>query len=141
VARTGIQRHYVDALGRRHRPPASSVATIEAAMRGGASANADVIVVRDGERPSIGPAELRLEDGTTRIVDEAAADLPHGYPKSSGHPSGRLDRLSFRGYLPPGGAGDGRFSCMPRDRAGLGSDLLALPGWGRGGKGLAQASR
>jgi len=93
VARTGIQGHYVDALGRRRRPPASTIATIEAAMGGGGSAGADVIVVREGDRPSIGPVELRLEDGTTRLVDrKLPADLPLGYHqiKRKGGLPGRL---------------------------------------------------
>ena len=79
-------------------------------MRGGASANADVIVVRDGERPSIGPAELRLEDGTTRLVDRRLpADLPHGYhqiKRKRGHP-GRLRGARGEGAPPPAVGGGG----------------------------------
>ena len=109
-------------------------------MRGGASANADVIVVRDGERPSIGPAELRLEDGTTRLVDRRLpADLPHGYhqiKRKGGHP-GRLIVAPFECYLPPELRGWGwaiqLYAARSRRSWGIG-DLAALRRLGEWGK-------
>ncbi len=140
MARTGIQRHYVDAFGRRRRPPASTIATIEAAMRGGASPSADVIVVRNGERPSIGPAELKLEDGTTRLVDrKLPADLPHGYHqiKRKGGPPGRLIVAPFDCYLPTDLRGWGwaiqLYAARSRRSWGIG-DLAALRRLGEWGK-------
>ena len=109
-------------------------------MRGGASANADVIVVRDGERPSIGPAELRLEDGTTRIVDRRLpADLPHGYhqiKRKRGHP-GRLIVAPFECFLPPDLRGWGwaiqLYAARSRRSWGIG-DLAALRRLGEWGR-------
>jgi 4-alpha-glucanotransferase len=142
VPRTGIQRHYVDALGRRHHPPASTVATIEAAMDAAATANADVIVVRGGERPSIGPAEVQLEDGTARVVDRRLPpDVPHGYHqiKRKGRPAGRLIVAPFDCYLPQEFRGWGwaiqLYAARSRRSWGIGdlADLRWLGEWGKDG--------
>jgi 4-alpha-glucanotransferase len=141
VTRSGIQRYYVDALGRRHSPPASTIATIEAAMDGGSAGGSEVTVVRDGERPAIGPAELQLEDGTTRVVDRRLpADLPHGYHriKRKGAPAGRLIAAPLECYQPPDLRGWGwaiqLYAARSRRSWGIGdlADLRRLGGWAKG---------
>jgi 4-alpha-glucanotransferase len=141
VTRPGIQRDYVDALGRRHSPPASTVATIEDAMDAGTASGSEVIVVRDGERPAIGPAELKLEDGTTRVVDRRLpADLPHGYHriKRKGAPAGRLIAAPRECYLPPDLRGWGWAIQLYAARSlrswGIGdlADLRRLGRWAKG---------
>jgi 4-alpha-glucanotransferase len=75
----------VDALGRRHRAPAATLAIIRRIIgqpsRGGKTKRIpDVIVARSGESPIVGPAEIQLEDGTTRTVPRRLpSDFPLGY--------------------------------------------------------------
>jgi 4-alpha-glucanotransferase len=149
VTRTGIQRHYVDALGRRHRPPAATVATIARAMAG-ASGDSSVIVVRDGERPVLGPAELRLEDGTVRTVDRRLPhDVPLGYHqvKRKGRPSARLIVAPYECFLPPDyrtwGWAIQVYAARSRRSWGIGdlADLRRLGRWGKeAGAGVALIS-
>ena len=79
----GIERGYVDALGRRHGTPPDTRLAIRRAMaagRRGRAARRGVIVVTEGERAAIGKAEVRLEDGTPLTVDrDLPPDLPAGY--------------------------------------------------------------
>jgi 4-alpha-glucanotransferase len=140
VTPAGIQSHYVDALGHRRRPPASTLATIQAAMDLGSSVVAEVIVVRDGERPMIGPAELELEDGTTRVVDgQLPADVPHGYHqiKRKGVPAGRLIVAPFACHLPSDLRGWGwavqLYASRSRRSWGIGdlADLRRLGTWAK----------
>jgi 4-alpha-glucanotransferase len=141
VTRTGIQRHYLDALGRRRRPPASTIAVIARAMKTAASNKAEVIVVQDGERPSIGPAEIQLEDGTARMVDgKLPRDLPHGYHriKRKGRPPGTLIAAPGECFLPADFRGWGwaiqLYAARSRRSWGIGdlADLRRLGEWGRG---------
>ena len=136
---TGIQRHYVDALGRRHRPPSATVAAITRAMSG-ASGDAGVIVVRSGQRPVLGPAELRLEDGATRTIDRRLpADLPPGYHaiQRKGQPAARLIVAPFECYLPAEFRGWGwaiqLYAARSRRSWGIGdlADLRRLGAWGK----------
>ena len=79
---TGIQKSYVDALGASHRAPRETVRAIEQAMSRWkrASARARTVVAHQGRRLRIGPAEIRLEDGATLVVDRSLpADIPTGY--------------------------------------------------------------
>ncbi len=77
-----VQKEYLDALGRRHRPPKATVEAIERSMagRGRQGSPSRTLVVREGQGPVTGPAEIRLEDGTSLTVDRALPrDLPTGY--------------------------------------------------------------
>ena len=77
---TGIQRHYVDALGKRHRAPRETLEAIEKAARRAGKRWTDTIVVPEGQRPVIGPAEIELEDGSSLTVGRALPrDIPWGY--------------------------------------------------------------
>jgi 4-alpha-glucanotransferase len=86
----GIQIEYEDALGTRHAAPDSTIRAIEAAMNGarregaGKTASGErrgtTVVTTQGSGVEVGPAEIRLEDGSTRTVDRALPrDLPPGY--------------------------------------------------------------
>jgi 4-alpha-glucanotransferase len=79
---TGVQREYRDALGKRHRAPKETVIAIERAMaaRTARPPSVDTMVVLKGQRVETGPAEIRLEDGTSRTIDRVLPrDLPIGY--------------------------------------------------------------
>ncbi len=88
---SGIQAHYVDALGRRHQSTPRALRAIRRAMRGADAAAAprrrggparfdDVVVVPLGEGPGSAAGDLTLEDGTALVVnDRLPADLPPGY--------------------------------------------------------------
>jgi len=103
VSNPAIQRHYVDALGQRHRPPRATIEVITKAMAGAPSGHDRVVVVRGGTRPTLGPAEIRLEDGTTAHVDRRLPpDFPHGYHQilRKGAPEARLIVAPYECYLP-----------------------------------------
>ena len=79
---TGIQRAYVDALGNRHQASRQTVEIIERAMAGGGAGRPPhaAVVVREGQRRVVGPAEIRLEDGSALTIDRTLPrDLPAGY--------------------------------------------------------------
>src|SRR5207237_7601478 len=91
---SAIQRHYVDAVGRQHDVTSTSLDAIYAVMprdtQGGhqksghrpflAKKGNSLIIVTQGEPKETGPAELRLDDGTSLTVDDAVPeDLPLGY--------------------------------------------------------------
>jgi 4-alpha-glucanotransferase len=102
---SGIQKSYVDALGKRHAPPRETVRVIERAMTHGRPAGGSgVLVVRAGDRVRVGPADIRLEDGGAVTVDGTLPpDLPLGYHQLVGRrgaPS-RLIVAPARCYLPP----------------------------------------
>ena len=78
---TGIQRHYLDALGRRHRPPAATVAAITRAMAGR----------RSGRRRSDRRPRRRAPGGRSR---RAAAGRRHDADDRAAAAAGRADRLS-----------------------------------------------
>ena len=76
----GIQNHYVDALGNRHRAPRETIRAIEKAARPGRTRAAATIVAREGQRLRTGPAEIELEDGSSLVVDRTLPlDVPLGY--------------------------------------------------------------
>jgi 4-alpha-glucanotransferase len=81
----GIQKYYEDALGKRHAAPDSTIRAIRAAIdrgqsRGGRSREPQTIVVTQGTRLEVGPAAIRLEDGSTLTVDRRLpSDVPLGY--------------------------------------------------------------
>jgi 4-alpha-glucanotransferase len=109
VTPSGIQLHYLDALGKRHRAPAPTVAAIERIM-GGARERSPrrgrpdaVVIVRAGEQRSVGPAAVRLEDGTELSVDRRLpGDLPLGYHQIErcGAAPARLIVAPFECFLP-----------------------------------------
>ena len=85
-----IQLQYVDAWGRRHRAPQTAVKAVRAAMglRGNgrkdgqkeAPGSRGVLVSVEGRRPDVGPAEIRLEDGTSLTVERwLPPNVPVGY--------------------------------------------------------------
>ena len=102
---TGIQKAYVDALGKRHQVPRETVRTIQESMAGGTKsrARARTVVLREGQRVRTGPAEIRLEDGTSISTDRTLpSDLPTGYheiQRRGGRPS-RLIVAPAACYLP-----------------------------------------
>jgi 4-alpha-glucanotransferase len=80
-----IQREYVDALGKTHRPPAKTLKAIHRAAgieggRGHKEREPRTIVMTAGEQRRVGRARLALEDGGALDVDDRLpADLPLGY--------------------------------------------------------------
>ncbi len=89
---SGIETHYIDALGRRHEATPRALRAIRRAMHGGVAAPParrgrrrpgtfdDVVVVTEGESALSAAGDLTLEDGTTRAIDgRLPADLPAGY--------------------------------------------------------------
>jgi 4-alpha-glucanotransferase len=80
-----IQKYYVDALGKRHAAPDSTIRAIRAAVQGGKSTtdhtrDAHTIVTTYWSGLEVGAAELRLEDGSALTVDHHLPnDLPLGY--------------------------------------------------------------
>ena len=88
---SGIQTHYIDALGARHDSSPAALRAIRAAMDGpdrtkragtGAAQEEvdDVLVLREGTGEAIGAGDLRLEDGSTLTVDDRLPrDVPSGY--------------------------------------------------------------
>ena len=81
-----VQDHYVDALGNRHDVPSETIDAIRRAMGEEApSAAARVIVFSHGDEWTAGSGEIRLEDGSSLIVDgRPDAALPPGYHQFSG---------------------------------------------------------
>jgi 4-alpha-glucanotransferase len=88
-AKAGIEPHYVDALGRQHDAPAATLDAIRAVMarhekRGQppffANKGDSLLVATQGAPIETGPAELRLEDGTSLTIDDTLPeDVPAGY--------------------------------------------------------------
>lgn len=102
----GIQTEYVDALGERHAAPAETIEAIEQAIRKGtprAPTAPVTLVVTEGATVQTGPAEIILEDGSTRTIDRVLPrDLPAGYHQIArrGSESGRLIVAPSVCYLP-----------------------------------------
>ncbi|MGH9311378.1 MAG: 4-alpha-glucanotransferase [Vicinamibacterales bacterium] len=73
-----IQKEYVDALGKRHRPSRATIRAIErAAPPSPRRRESGAMVAIEGEMLEVGRAELVLEDGTSLSVDRR---LPRGLP-------------------------------------------------------------
>ena len=147
MGRTVIQPHYVDALGRRHRPPAAAVAAIRRAMGNEAEGAGAVIVAGSGDQPALGPAELHLEDGTQRTVGRRLPpDLPAGYHRIArkGQPAARLIVAPHECFLPAElrtwGWAIQLYAARSRRSWGIGDlgDLRQLGTWGKAcGAGIA----
>jgi 4-alpha-glucanotransferase len=91
---SGIQKFYVDALGKRHAAPRDTVRAIERTMTAGRGpAGGGALVVRAGSRARVGKADVHLEGGGILPIDvELPADLPIGYHALAGR-SGAPRRL------------------------------------------------
>ena len=94
----GIQKYYVDALGKRHAAPDSTIRAIQAAIQRGhpdreRTGAPHTIVTTMGSRLRVGPAEIRLEDDSNLTVDgPLPSNLPLGYHEIQrrGDRAGRL---------------------------------------------------
>jgi 4-alpha-glucanotransferase len=144
VSASGIQLHYVDALGKRHRAPARTVAAIERIMGTGRPrsrkrpAHDPVLIVGPGGKHAVGPAALRLEDGTELTVDRRLpADLPLGYHtiERGGERPSRLIVAPGECFLPEDlrawGWAIQLYAARSRRSWGIGdlADLRRLGGW------------
>ena len=78
---SGIQKFYVDALGKRQAAPRSTVLAIQRAMTAGrGAAHGGTLVVRAGSRTRVGKADVHLETGGLLPIDgELPASLAIGY--------------------------------------------------------------
>ncbi len=148
----GIQRYYVDALGKRHVAPDATIRAIQTAIQKGQSTAArsretDTVVTTAGSRLRLGPAEIRLEDGSNLTVDRLLpADLPLGYHdfQKRGGRAGRLIVAPAVCHLPRGFRTWGwviqLYAARSRRSWGIGdlADLRWLGQWARGqGAGIA----
>ena len=79
----GIDHEYEDAFKRKRTPPQGTIEAIRKAIgvdAARARREPRTIVIRRGETPVVGAAEVRLEDGSTHAVESTLpADLPLGY--------------------------------------------------------------
>jgi 4-alpha-glucanotransferase len=92
-----VQTHYLDALGRRRESPPEAVAAIRRAIGDATGEPSPVIVVTEGDRPALGAAEIRLEDGTSLTIDHRLpAETPVGY-----HEIARADGTAARLIVAP----------------------------------------
>jgi len=101
---SGIQESYRDALGTRHSPPPEAVRAIERAIGGPAQSSVDSLIVTAGEPVPVGPAEIRLEDGTTiAVAGPLPRDVPIGYHEivCRGRANARLIVAPAKCHLPP----------------------------------------
>ena len=77
---SGIQKSYIDALGKRHSAGRETIRAIERATAGSVAGGPETLVVLAGQPVQVGPSEIRLEDGTTIAIDgRLPVDLPAGY--------------------------------------------------------------
>jgi 4-alpha-glucanotransferase len=103
----GIERTYVDALGKKQSAAQETIDALRQAMGDPREAElAAARVVRKGERVRVEPAELLLEDGSKLRVDGVLpADLPLGYHTLrpvTGEPERALIVSPGRCHLRPG---------------------------------------
>lgn len=145
-----IEPQYVDALGQRHDVPAKTIEAIRAAMSGGRGGrrpqgtrdpDAAVIVALQGEARQIGRAELRLEDGSSRAIDDVLpTDVPLGYHllrRRGSRTDTRLIVAPRACYLPDDYKGWGwaiqLYAARSRRSWGIGdlADLKTLATWAR----------
>jgi 4-alpha-glucanotransferase len=142
---TGVQKEYVDALGKRHKAPRETLRAIDRILKG-ASDSARTLVVLQGRRLETGPSEIRLEDNRTLTIDRRLpADLPTGYHEIRRHgKSSRLIVAPPTCHLPPAlktwGWAIQLYAARSRKSWGLGdlADLRWLGRWAAGqGAGIA----
>jgi 4-alpha-glucanotransferase len=137
---SGIQKAYYDALGKRHTAPRQTIQAIHEAMRGGSGPSDAVatIVIREGRQKAVGPAELRLEDGSSLTVDRLLPrTLPAGYHQilRKGEGAARLivapDRCRLPESLETWGWAIQLYAARSRKSWGIGdlSDLRRLGRW------------
>jgi 4-alpha-glucanotransferase len=93
----GIQTEYVDGFGERHAAPPETIKAIEDAVRGQAGVPREsahqTLVVTARQKVHTGPAEILLEDGSSRTIDRVLPqDLPLGYHQIARR-GGRPERL------------------------------------------------
>jgi 4-alpha-glucanotransferase len=93
----GIDREYEDAFHRKRTPPAATIEVIQKAIGANPAQTPPqprTIVIRRGERPAVGPADVLLEDGAVLSVNSTLpADLPLGYHELHGRDQDRVVRL------------------------------------------------
>ena len=105
----GIESHYVDAVGKRHDSQEQTLAAIRRAMGvAGAPLERDrrpsPVIVTQGQRTQVGPAEITLEDGSSRTIDRTLPpDLPLGYHRVAvrGADAAPLIVAPARCFVPP----------------------------------------
>ena len=147
-AMSGIQRHYVDALGRRQRRRRRAIAAIARAIRGTPPRRRAGRRRTEGDRASrSGPP--RSGSKTARAHDRpraARAICRWAITRScarTGPPRGSSSRRHVCSCRRDCASGDGRSSSMPPARGAAGASAISRTsaGWGGGGKGRARASR
>ena len=142
----GIETHYIDAFGKRHDSPEPALAAIRNAMGLTAGvprdreANPPVLIVTRGQRTTVGPAEVTLEDGRTMTVDGTLpSDLPLGYHRIAVRQSPEIPLIVTprRCFLPSGyrewGWAIQLYAARSRRSWGIGdlADLERLGAWAR----------
>ncbi len=142
-----VQTHYLDALGRRRESPPEAVAAIRRAIGERTGGPAPVVVVTEGDRPALGPAEIRLEDGTSLTIDHRLpAGTPVGYHEiaRTGGTAARLIVAPATCFLPESlrvwGWAIQLYAARSRRSWGIGdlADLRRLGRWAaRSGAGIA----
>ena len=149
----GIEPHYIDAFGKRHEAPRRSLDAIRRAMGGrdpgaaGRRGEAPVVIVSEGQRAQVGPAELTLEEGTTVTIDRVLpADVPAGYHRIARRGAAPVPLIvaPARCFLPPRFQAWGwaiqLYAARSRRSWGIGdlADLRRIGTWARqNGAGLA----
>jgi 4-alpha-glucanotransferase len=150
-----IQLEFLDALGQVHRAPDETIRAIERATNDGRQTtgtrasqatssrergSGNVLIVRVGETPQLGPAEIVLEDGTSLTIDRTLPrDVPPGYHqlKRRRGSSARLIIAPQTCYLPASlriwGWAIQLYAARSRRSWGIGdlADLRWLARWGK----------
>jgi 4-alpha-glucanotransferase len=142
----GIQTEYIDALGERHAAPPGTIRAIEQAIGGRqdrSHGSPETLVITERTAVQTGPAEILLEDGSSRTVDRALPrDIPAGYHqiKRRGAEPARLIVAPPVCYLPRSFRGWGwaiqLYAARSRRSWGIGDlgDLRWLAKWADGQK-------
>ena len=145
--RSGVQRSYVDALGRRHAAPRETLLAIQRAIGARLEAAPETLVIGAGRQLHVGAAEVHLEHGSTIGIDgRLPRDLPPGYHAilRRGRKPGTLIVAPPTCHLPAGFSTWGwaiqLYAARSRRSWGMGDlgDLRWLGRWARGqGAGIA----